>query len=391
MKRIAVLGCTGSIGRQTLSVIETFSSDFRVVGLAGGRNVELLLAQMLKFGPDAVWVADDSAAARLDGLIQDRGVSKPPSFSGPARIEEFLAAAEPDLVVSAVSGRAGLVPTVACLQLGLDVALANKESLVMAGPLLKRIAAESGARIIPVDSEHSAIMQCMAGESPRSVRRIILTASGGPFVDASIEELGQKSFAESLRHPVWQMGEKISVDSATLMNKGLEVIEACVLFDLIPGSVSVLIHRECIVHSLVEFTDGSIKAQLGVADMRLPILYALCAPERISWPQMRLDISKLSSLHFQQVDTKRFRCLEIAYLAAEQGGSMPAVMSVADEVAVDAFRQGAISFLQIPEVVEATMRGHEVTQLEGLEDVFKVSRWAYQTARTVVRQLAGAK
>ena len=389
MKRITILGSTGSIGRQTLRVIGSFTDHFSATGLAGGRNVALLAEQIIRFRPALAWVQDAATAEGLVGLLKRAGHASCEVLHGNESLDEFIEKSAPDVVVSAISGHAGLYPTYLAAVAGYDIALANKESLVMMGPLLTRIARQNGSDITPIDSEHSALMQCLIGEAPESVKRLILTASGGPFRNDSIEQLQRRTFQETQKHPVWNMGEKINVDSATLMNKGLEVIEACVLFDQSPDRVDVLIHPECIVHSMVEFVDGSWKAQLGVPNMELPILYALSAPQRLRYDIRSLSLDELCTLHFEEVDRQRFRCLEIAYQAARAGGSTPAVMCVADEVAIEYFRNGTISFTQIPEVIQATMQHHEVVEIDGLETLVIVKEWAAQSAHAEARRIIG--
>jgi len=389
MKRIAILGSTGSIGRQTLQVIGSFTGTFAATGLAGGRNIALLAEQIVRFGPVLAWVQDAASAEGLIGLLKKARHTSCEVLHGNESLDEFIEKSAPDIVVSAISGHAGLYPTYLAAVAGYDIALANKESLVMMGPLLTRIARRNGSDITPIDSEHSALVQCLIGESPESVERLILTASGGPFRNDSVEQLQRRTFQETQKHPVWNMGEKINVDSATLMNKGLEVIEACVLFDQSPDRVDVLIHPECIVHSMVEFVDGAWKAQLGVPNMEVPILYALSEPERLRYDTRSLSLDDLCALHFEKVDRQRFRCLEIAYQAARAGGSLPAVMCVADEVAIEYFKNGTISFTQIPEVIQATMQQHEVTEIDGLETLLAVKEWTARSAEAEARRITG--
>ncbi|RLC48064.1 MAG: 1-deoxy-D-xylulose-5-phosphate reductoisomerase [Candidatus Coatesbacteria bacterium] len=388
MKRIAIFGSTGSIGRQTLQVVESFPDRFRIVGLAAGRNAVLLAEQVKRFGVRCAWVQDSPTAMRLTEQFRRDGYKDCQVLHSHETVETFLERSDPDVVVSAISGQAGLYPTYCSAKAGLDIALANKESLVMMGPLLMQMVQQKGSRLTPVDSEHSAIMQCLAGEARESVRRLILTASGGPFRRDTMAQLQKRSFRETQRHPVWNMGEKINVDSATLMNKGLEVIEACALFDRSPDEVDVLVHPESIVHSMVEFVDGSWKAQIAVPNMELPILYSLSAPQRFDWETRGLTPEQLSSLHFERVDRLRFRCLDIAYEAVRAGGSMPSVLCTADEIAIEYFRNGTISFTEIPEVIEATMRQHHVVSIESLESILAVKKWTTQVAENEARKLA---
>jgi 1-deoxy-D-xylulose-5-phosphate reductoisomerase len=387
MKRIAILGSTGSIGRQALQVIGSFTDCFSATGLAGGRNIALLAQQIIRFRPEVAWIRDAASAEGLVALLKRAGRASCGVLHGDESLGEFLEKSAPDVVVSAVSGQAGLYPTFLAVTAGYDIALANKESLVMMGPLLMRLALQNGANIMPIDSEHSALRQCLIGEAPESVKRLVLTASGGPFRNDSLERLQRRTFQETQEHPVWKMGEKINVDSATLMNKGLEVIEACILFDQSPDKIDVLIHPECIVHSMVEFVDGSWKAQLGVPSMEVPILYALSAPDRLKYDACALSPEALQTLRFERVDRRRFRCLEIAYQAARDGGSLPAVMCVADEVAIEYFRNATISFMQMPEVIEATMQRHETVEIDGLETLLAVKEWAAQSAEVEARRI----
>ena len=388
MKRVAILGSTGSIGRQTLHVVESFPDRFRVVGLAAGRNVVLLAEQVKRFGVRCAWVQDFPAAERLREQLKRGGWTECQVLHSHETVETFLERSDPEAVVSAISGQAGLYPTYCSANAGLDIALANKESLVMMGPLLMRMVRRKGCRLTPVDSEHSAIMQCLAGEAPESVKRLILTASGGPFRGDTMERLRRRSFRETQKHPIWNMGEKINIDSATLMNKGLEVIEACTLFDQPPDKVDVVIHPECIVHSMVEFADGSWKAQMAVPNMELPILYALSAPQRFGWEGHALSSAQLTALHFERVDRVRFRCLDIAYEAARAGGSMPAVLCAADEIAIEYFRNGAIGFTEIPDVIEETMRQHRVVAIDSLKAILAVKEWATEAAEAEARKAA---
>ncbi|MCD6327282.1 1-deoxy-D-xylulose-5-phosphate reductoisomerase [bacterium] len=382
MKRIAILGCTGSIGQQTLDVVQGFADEFCVTGLAAGSNARLLIEQADVFGPEALWLKDETDAERTRALLKSSTRPTSQVLYGGDSLERFFELSAPDIVVSAISGKAGLYPTYMALSAGLDVALANKESLVMGGQLLKRLARSNGANITPIDSEHSAIAQCLVGERMESINKLILTASGGPFRGDSIDRLAHRTFDEAQKHPVWSMGEKINVDSATLMNKGFEVIEACVLFDQPPEKVEVLVHPECIVHSMVEFVDGSIKAQLGVPDMRLPILYALSVPRRLGRPEKSASLDDLRSLRFERVDMERFRCLHLAYEAAEVGGSMPAVVCVADEVAIQHFKAGRVGFLDIAEIIERTMAQHEIVPIDSIERLLSVTQSAEKIAES---------
>lgn len=381
MKKIAVLGSTGSIGRQTLEVVAAHPERLQVVALAARKNIQLLEEQVRAFRPSRVAVLDEAAAAELRMRLSDLEVQV---LAGEAGLEE-VARGPADQVVSALVGAAGLVPTLAALRAGISVALANKESLVMAGGLMKREAERSGARIIPVDSEHSAIWQSLHGEPREYVRKLILTASGGPFLRTPREAMAAVKPQEALRHPRWEMGAKITVDSATLMNKGLEVIEAHWLFDQPFDRIEVLIHPESIVHSLVEMIDGSVLAQLGRPDMRLPIQYALSYPER--WEgrvQPRLELATIGVLHFEPPDEERFPCLRLAYQAGRLGGTAPAVLNAANEVAVHAFLEERIPFLAIPQVVERCLERHEANAALELESILKADEWTRREARRMV-------
>ncbi len=365
VKKIAVLGSTGSIGQQTLDVVKNFPKQYVVVGLAGGKNTALLTKQITRFRP---LLAYSAANCRLPGAT---------SF---ATMEEMASHPEVDLVVIATSGKEGLAPLLAAIRAGKKIALANKEVLVMAGEIIVKEAKKYGAMIIPIDSEHSGIWQCLQGET-NCISRVILTASGGPFYNLTKEQLAKVTVDDALRHPTWKMGRKITVDSATLMNKGLEVIEAHWLFSLPFDRIDIAWHPQSIVHSLVEFIDGSIKAQLSLPDMRLPIQYALSYPQRLQNPQLpRLDIAKVQSLNFEQIDYSRFPCLQLALEAGKSGGTYPAVLCAADEVAVNLFLNRAIGFLQISEIIEKTLSLHQSTATPTLEDILAVDEWARETA-----------
>lgn len=385
-KRLIVFGSTGSIGTQTLEAVDALAPRWTVVGLtAGGQNPELLAEQVRRYRPEWVGVADEAAAAPLREAIGDVPVR---IVSGPDAAQTIARNAEADLAVAAIVGLAGLSSTVAALENGMDIALANKEVLVAAGDLFIDLARRHGRHIIPVDSEHSALFQCLQGEPPASVARLTLTASGGPFRGRRWDELHDVTVAEALRHPNWNMGAKVTIDSATLMNKGLEVLEACHLFGLPPAQVDVLIHRESIVHSLVEFVDGSVKAQLGPPDMRLPIQYALTWPDRSGNGFGRLDLASVGRLHFERPDVEAFPCLRLAYTAAEAGGTLPAVMNAANEVAVARFLAGHLSFTGIATLVERVMERHEPVPVTELADVERADRWARETATALLEVTA---
>ena len=373
MKRILILGSTGSIGTSTLDVVDHFPDRFPVAGLSAGKNAGLLLEQAKRYRPGAVAIGDPVAVPALKSALTPLGIRV---FGGPDAVLELIEETAADLTVNALVGAAGLLPTMKAIERGMDVALANKESLVMAGALVMERVREQGVRLLPVDSEHSAIWQCLAGSDHPAIRRLMLTASGGPFVDWSAERMASITPKDALDHPTWNMGPKVTVDSATMMNKGLEIIEAHWLFDMAPDHIQVVVHRQSIVHSLVEFVDGSTLAQLSPPDMRLPIQLALTYPER--WPRQAtpLDLAALGTLSFESPDRKRFPCLNLAYQALGIGGTMPAVLNAANEVAVRAFLDERIPFTRIAELNERTMARHEVIAHPGLEDILKADRWA---------------
>ena len=367
---LAVLGSTGSVGRQTLDVVRSLPERFNVIALATGRNVTLLEEQARQFHPRLIF-ADREA----DYLYQCIAGGK--LTASWATMEEMASHPDVDLVVVATIGATGLGPSLAALRAGKALAIANKEVYVMAGHIITAEARRYGAELRPIDSEHSAIWQCLWGEAPDSIHRIILTASGGPFRDTPREELAHITPEEALRHPTWQMGPKITVDSATLLNKGLECIEAQWLFDIPLEQVDVVMHRESIVHSLVEFKDGSIKAQLGVPDMRLPIQCALTYPERVSGaPVPKLDMKRIGTLNFGDPDMKQFPCLALALEAGRRGGSYPAVLAAADEVAVQHFLAGHLPFLSIPHAIEEALDAHSGVADPTLDDVLAADAWA---------------
>jgi 1-deoxy-D-xylulose-5-phosphate reductoisomerase len=386
MKRLSILGSTGSIGQNALAVAAEHPQEFQVVGLAAGKNVGVLAAQIREFRPRWVSVQDEAAARDLRQLLADF-----PSLEilvGPEGALAVAAAPEADLVVSAMVGAVGLEPTLAAIEAGKTVALANKETLVAAGSLVMAAVAKSGAALIPVDSEHSAIFQALEGQRRDAVRRLWLTASGGPFRTWPPEKLAAATPAQALKHPNWTMGAKITIDSATMMNKALEVIEAGVLFDLPVSRVEVMVHPQSIIHSLVEFVDGSVLAQLGWPDMRLPIAYALSYPRRLPLNSEPLDLGKVAQLSFERPDLERFPALRLGYEAADLGGTMPAVLNAANEMAVAAFLEGRLSFPGIPRVVEETMAAHSAEPLANLAQVLAVNHWARQYARELVRRSA---
>ncbi len=362
---IVILGSTGSIGTQCLDVIRRLPGRFRVVGLAAGSNVGLLAKQVEEFRPKVVSLASSEAAQRLgECSFPDLEI-----LTGPKAMEEMVRREDVDLVLNAVVGAAGILPTLAAIEAGKDVALANKETLVAAGSVVMEAVKEHNVRLLPVDSEHSAIFQCLQGVGDRDLHKVILTASGGPFRESPKEELERVTVEEALAHPTWNMGGKITIDSATLMNKGLEVIEAHWLFQVPPERIEVVIHPQSIIHSLVELTDGSVIAQLGVADMRLPIQYALTFPERLESPVERLSLTDVGRLDFEAPDVDRFPCLRLAYEALVAGGTFPTVLNAANEVAVEAFMQGRIGFTDIPRLIQAALERHRGVMKPDLEDI----------------------
>ena len=371
MKSVCVLGSTGSIGRQTLEVADELG--IRVSGLAAGSNVDLLCEQVIKFRPDFVSIEDVSCVETLNARIRSDEY-EPEILCGRAGLEELIINVESDVVLNAIVGFAGLEPTVAAIRAGKDVALANKESLVAAGDLITSEARRMGVSVRPVDSEHSAIWQCLFGEDPENVDRLVLTASGGPFRDRA--DLSNVTPEEAVKHPNWHMGRKISVDSATLMNKALEVIEASRLFKVDAYDIKVVVHRESVVHSWVEFADGSCKAQFGMPDMRVPIQLALTFPKRLHGAVKAPNMVKIGRLSFEEPDRKRFPAVEFGHYALERGGVVPAVLSAANEAAVDAFLKGHIGFMQISRLVEEAMDKCENVSDPSLEDIFISDRWA---------------
>ncbi|MDO5075464.1 MAG: 1-deoxy-D-xylulose-5-phosphate reductoisomerase [Bacteroidales bacterium] len=353
MKRIAILGSTGSIGTQTLDIVRQHPDHYEAYAITAGSNAALLVAQAREFKPEVVVIADESKYAEVSEALADLPIKVWADADSLCEVVQF---AEVDVVVTAMVGFAGLRPTIAAIEAGKTIALANKETLVVAGELITQKALAKRVAILPVDSEHSAIFQCLVGEMGNDIDKVQLTASGGPFRTMPAEELARVTAAQALRHPNWEMGAKITIDSATMMNKGLEMIEAKWLFGLAPEQIEVVVHPESIVHSAVQFADGCVKAQLGVPDMRLPIQYALSYPQRLPLVGDRLDLFALRSLTFERPDTERFACLKLAYEAIAQGGTMPCIMNAANEVANLAFREGKIAFLDIPRLIERAMQ-----------------------------------
>jgi len=384
MKNIAILGSTGSIGTQALAVIDGNRDRFTVTALAAGKNIGLLKSQIEMFRPRVVAVCDEEHARRLAALPgMDRRVE---IVYGTAGYEEIAARRESDLVLSAMVGAAGLLPTLAAIGAGKDIALANKETLVMAGSLVMAMAAARGVRILPVDSEHSAIFQCLQGNRSGEIKRIVLTASGGPFRTWGKAALSQVKPAQALKHPNWEMGRKITIDSATMMNKGLEIIEARWLFGVSVEQIEVLVHPQSVIHSLVEYRDGSVIAQMGRPDMRLPIAYAFSWPERLAAAGDFLDFGKIPVLEFYPPDTDRFPCLSLAVDALLAGGTMPAVLNGANEIAVQAFLDEEILFTDIPRVIAAVMKSHQVISSPALADIIAADVEARGRAAEIIKE-----
>jgi len=382
MKKIAILGSTGSIGLTSLKVIEAHPEEYQVIALVAGKNLDLLEKQIRKFHPKGAALLEPNLAEELKGRLGRNSGTE--IYSGREGVNRLAAMEEVDTVISAMAGASGLIPTFAAIQAGKNIALANKETIVMAGPLVMDEGRKRGVSIIPIDSEHSAILQSLQGHQKEDLRRVILTASGGPFLDLPYEEMKRVSPEQALRHPNWNMGPKVTIDSATLMNKGLETIEALWLFDLKIEQISVIVHPQSIVHSMVEYKDGSIIAQLGIPDMLTPISYALSYPQHLGTPLPFLNLEEIGSLSFRKPDPKKFRCLDLARSAAETGGSMPAVLNGANEIAVDLFLKRKMDFFRIPDVIERTMGAHKTFRIDGIESVMEADRWARQKAMALI-------
>ncbi|MEW6571274.1 MAG: 1-deoxy-D-xylulose-5-phosphate reductoisomerase [Nitrospirota bacterium] len=383
MRHVTILGSTGSVGKNALDIIALHKDKFGVIALTAGDNIDLLEKQIRATAPKVVAVADERAAVKLHRRIKN---SQPglQILSGSGGIKDAAALAESDFVLSAIVGSAGLMPTLSAIRSGKIVGLANKESLVMAGSILINEAREKSAVILPVDSEHSAIFQCIAGHRRSDVEKIILTASGGPFANVDKKNLSAITPKQALRHPRWKMGKKITIDSATLMNKGFEIIEAHHLFGLPAERIDVLVHTESIVHSIVEFNDRSCIAQLSVPDMKGPIAYALMYPERLDNAVQRLDLAKIGVLSFKKPDIGRFPCLSYAYRALEAGGTMPAVLNAANEVAVEAFLSGRAGFTDIPVIIKKVMDMHKVESATELDVILEADKWARKKAERLL-------
>jgi len=385
MKTIVILGSTGSIGTNTLDIVSRFPDQFRVAGLTAGNNDDMLDDQIRRYKPRVVALANDAAAARLRRRCSDVSVE---ILSGQDGLARVAALPEAELVVSAIVGGAGLVPTLAAIRSGKHIALANKEPMVMAGQLMQEEARRHKVKIFPVDSEHSAIFQSLEGHRIEDVRRLILTASGGALWTLTKEQLQEVTPEQALQHPNWKMGAKITIDSATLMNKGLEVIEARWLFDIPESRIDVLVHRESIIHSLVEYEDRSMIAQLGLPDMRTPISYAMRYPERLVLDLPSLDLTEVGKLSFCKPDHDRFPCLRLGYESLRIGGTMPAAMNAANEIAVEAFLNGGIKFPAIADIIRQTMDAHQRREIDTIEAALEADRWAREKAESLAGSLA---
>jgi len=383
MKRIAILGSTGSIGQNTLEVIRQFPDEFKVAGLSTNANVEILIKQIKEFGPQFVCVSDRNAAAKL----KNRLGFKVKLFTGKDGLGSLVEANNIDKIVLAISGSAALSPLLKAIEVNKEIALANKEALVMAGPIIMQKVRKKRAKLVPVDSEQSAIWQCLNGQDAKKIKNIYLTASGGPFRKTPKLDFKDISVRQVLRHPRWKMGKKITVDSATLMNKGLEILETMFLFNTGVDKIKVLIHPEAVIHSMVEFIDGVILAQLSVTDMRIPIQYALSYPQRLPNRLDSIDFCKIREFHFEKPDFKRFPCLELAYRVASQLGTMPAVFNAANEASVEEFLKRRLDFVSIPRVIERVLDRHKNIRQPNLDDILGADTWARDEAYRVIDRL----
>ncbi len=384
MKRVTILGSTGSVGSNALDIISRHKDRFKVVVLTAGGNIDLLEKQIKSFSPEIVAVASEPAAKELQKRI-GRHFSPLEILSGHDGVAKAASYEGSDFVLSAIVGAAGLIPTMLAIRSGKTIGLANKEALVMGGRIVTEEAKKYGVRILPVDSEHSAVFQCIEGHRKSDVNRVILTASGGPFNGRRLKELNDIKPEDALKHPSWRMGKKITIDSATLMNKGFEMIEAHYLFNIPPDRIDVLIHPQSIVHSIVEFKDRSCIAQLSAPDMKGPIAYALSYPERLNEVMQVLDLHKIKSLTFKEPDKKSFPCISYSYAAIEVGGTMPAVLNGANEVAVSAFLKDIIRFTEIPLVIKKTMDEHEVMPDKELAEIIEADKWARKKAERIIK------
>ncbi|ACA98822.1 MULTISPECIES: 1-deoxy-D-xylulose-5-phosphate reductoisomerase [Cyanophyceae] len=388
-KAISILGSTGSIGTQTLDIVRSHPDKFRVVGMAAGRNIQLLAEQVREFHPEIVATSQESLLPELKSLLQDLE-HQPQIIAGKAAIAEVARYGDAESVVTGIVGCAGLLPTIAAIEAGKDIALANKETLIAGGPVVLPLIEKYGVKLLPADSEHSAIFQCLQGVPEGGLKRIILTASGGAFRDLPVEKLATVTVKDALKHPNWSMGQKITIDSATLMNKGLEVIEAHYLFGKDYDDIDIVVHPQSIIHSLIELQDTSVLAQLGWPDMRLPLLYALSYPERIHTDWEQFDLVKAGDLTFREPDHHKYPCMNLAYAAGRAGGSMPAVLNAANEQAVALFLEEKIEFLDIPRLIEKVCDRHQNDNKTNptLDDILQADQWARQAVLELQPQLA---
>ncbi|MEW6535700.1 MAG: 1-deoxy-D-xylulose-5-phosphate reductoisomerase [Candidatus Auribacterota bacterium] len=378
MKNISILGSTGSIGISTLKVVDAFSGEFRVIGLSAHSNIDLLIKQCIKYKPKIVTIVDETHYQTLKNALPH----EIEVCAGTGGLNEVAAHPDNDLTIAAIVGSAGLYPTIEAIECGIDIGLANKEILVMAGSIITKLAKKNNVSLLPVDSEHNALFQCLNGEDKKSVRRLMLTASGGPFLNLPAEDFNKITVAQALAHPKWSMGKKISIDSATMMNKGLEVIEAHWLFSVPVDDISVIVHPESIIHSMVEFVDGSYLAQMNVPDMIFPIQHVLFHPERRQSPLFReIDFCSVGSLNFQKPDIKKFPCLELAYEAVRIGHTMPAVLNAANEETVMLFLNDAIKFVDIPCIISGVMDQHKILLNPNIEELKQADVWARQAVK----------
>jgi len=381
MKSIALLGSTGSIGVSTLALVRRFPERFKIYGMVAGRNLKLLAAQVEEFSPRCVAIQNEEDVPQLRKLLGSRRVE---ILAGEKGAIAVATAGEVEVVLAAIVGGAGLMPALMAVRAGKEIALANKEALVMAGEIFLAAAKQKGVRLMPVDSEHSAIFQCLQGNRRDEVDKLILTASGGPFLRTPLNRLAKVTVRQALKHPNWKMGRKITIDSATMMNKGLEVVEARWEFDMEPARIDVVIHPQSVVHSMVRYQDGSIIAQLGVPDMRIPIAYALAFPHRLKGDWKALEVTRQNELNFLPVEKRRYPALKLAYDALAEGGTMPAVLNAANEVAVAAFLEGRIGFREIHRVIADTMQGHERRHVREVEEILAIDRWARERASALI-------
>jgi 1-deoxy-D-xylulose-5-phosphate reductoisomerase len=389
VKKITLLGSTGSIGTQTLDIVAQYPEQFQIVGLAAGRNLELLTEQIKQFKPEIVAIADPNQLPELRDAIAALD-SKPQLLAGEAGVCDVAAYGDSESVVTGIVGCAGLLPTIAAIKAGKDIALANKETLIAGAPVVLPLVEQYGVKLLPADSEHSAIFQCLQGVPDGGLRRILLTASGGSFRDWPVEKLKDVTVADALKHPNWSMGQKITIDSATLMNKGLEVIEAHYLFGISYDQIEIVIHPQSVIHSLIELQDTSVLAQLGWPDMRLPLLYALSWPERVATDWEPLDLVKSGDLTFREPDHQKYPCMNLAYAVGRAGGAMPAVLNAANEQAVALFLREEISFLEIPKMIEKVCDRFDTRNntAPALEDILEADQWARQEVFTVAQSVA---